>query len=113
MTAEILRSNVQSTRIWARTLTRDDTLTTAAAVAFQEAEEDAAKAAASFSAYDPPPGTDGLRSDLSALSNDVDEALGSVRIASQRSQWSRVPATAAALPRLAARLERFVHRARG
>lgn len=112
-TAEILRSNVQSTRIWTRTLERDKALTTAAAVGFREAEEDAAKAASSFAVYAPPVGSDALRSELSALGNEVEDALASVRIASQRSQWSRVPAAATPLPDLAARLERFMQRASG
>jgi hypothetical protein len=112
-TAQALRSHVQSTRIWVRTLQRGGTLRSSATVAFREAEEDATKVASGFASYQPPPGTDGLRSAMIALASDVEDALAAVRIAAQREQWSSVPEAAAPLADLSGRLRGLVERAGG
>jgi hypothetical protein len=111
-TADKLRSHVQSARLWVRTLDGDRTLRSSAAVGFREAEDDAVTDASRFAGYDPPAGTDGLRSDLTKLSSDVEDALAALRIVTQRDEWSRVPATGAPLAELSKRLDRFAKGAR-
>ena len=65
-TAEMLRSRVQTTRIWLRALADDEATTPAASVAFRESEEGASKAASSFERVEPPAGTDAVRAQARA-----------------------------------------------
>lgn len=111
LTAETLRSQVQTSRIWLRTLARDDTLRTSASVGLREAEEDASAAAASFERYDPPHGTDPLRARLSALAGETTTVLGDIRIAAHRDEWGRLDELGEPLPALADRLEALARRA--
>ena len=110
-TTETLRSQVQTARIWLRTLDRDDSTRAAAAIGFREAEEDANKATSSFESYDPPAGADQLRSEVTTLASDVTTALAELRIAAHRGQWDALPGRAAPLPELSKRLDELKKRA--
>jgi len=110
-TAEALRSQVQTARIWLRTVARDDTLLTSASVGLWEAEEDASAVASGFEGYDPPRGADELRADLSGLADETTSALGDLRIAAHRGDWGTLPRLAEPLPRLADRLQALARRA--
>ncbi len=104
-TAESLRSQVQTTRIWLSSLADDESTRPAASVAFREAEEDADKAAATFARYDPPVGTDALRSRLTSLATEVTDALAQVRIAAHRGRWEKLPERRGSLAKLSKRLD--------
>ncbi len=110
-TAETLRSQVQSTRIWLESVEDGDSTHAAALIGFLEAEQDASAVASDFEAYEPPTGTFGLRSSLSALSSDVTEALGALRIAGQQEEWAALGRLARPLARLNTELARFEERA--
>jgi hypothetical protein len=111
ITTGTLRSQVQTARIWLRTLARDDTLRTSAGVGLREADEDASAAAASFEGYDPPRGTDALRARLSTLAEETTTVLGDLRIAAQRDEWDRLDEIGQPLPALAGRLDALARRA--
>jgi hypothetical protein len=110
-TAEVLRSQVQTARIWLRTLARGDALRTSARVGLRESEEDASAAAEGFQRFDPPVGTDAVRAGLSELSSQTTARLADIRIAADRGQWARLPQLGGRLPALADRLRRFAQRA--
>lgn len=111
-TAETLRSQVQTTRIWLRTVADDESTRPAASVGFREAEEDAGNAASTFESYDPPTGTDALRRRLTTLAGEVTEALAQVRIAAHRGQWRELPQRGAALAELSERLDELEEQAK-
>ena len=106
MTLETVRSQVQTARVWEQSLDRDDAFRASAAIGFEEAEHDANKAAAKFEGYDPPPGTEDVRSDVSTLATETTTALAELRIAAHDGDWSAVHERARALEPLAVRLER-------
>ena len=110
-TAETLRSQIQSDRLWIETLRTGDATHTASLVGFAEAEQDAAAAASQFESYEPPSGTLELRATLSQLSTDVTDALAAIRIAAEQERWDRLGELAGPLPQLAARLQAFEERA--
>lgn len=110
-TAETLRSQVQTTRIWVESVEDGDTTHAAALIGFLEAEQDASAAASDFETYEPPTGTFGLRSSLSALSSEVTDALGAVRIAGQQEEWDALGRLARPLARLNTELARLEERA--
>lgn len=111
-TTETLRSQVQTTRIWLRTIADDRSTRSAASVGFREAEDDASRAASTFENHNPPHGTDSLRRQVSALAGDVTDALAQVRIAAHRGQWRELPDRGAALAELSKRLDELKRRAR-
>jgi hypothetical protein len=110
-TAERLRSQVETDSLWIRALADGDALRPTAAVAFREADEDAAAAVDEFTAIVPPAGTDELRADVGAVGADVTDALSRVRVAAERDEWDRLGEEAEDLDALGARLERLIQRA--
>lgn len=111
-TAETLRSHVETSRIWARSVADGKVTRPAALIGFLETERDASEAASDFEAFEPPDGAFGLRSSLTSLSTDVTEALGALRIAAEQERWTDVPKLARPLARLSAELGRLQERAR-
>lgn len=112
MTVETLRSQVQTTRIWLRALADDESTRHAAKVGFREAEEDAHKAASAFERYDPPTGTDALRTRLTSLAGEVTDSLGRIRIAAHRGEWRQLQQRRGPLAELSRRLEALKQDAR-
>ena len=110
-TAETMRSQVQTVRIWVRTLAEGDATHAAAAVAFTEAEEDAAAAASQFESYEPPTGTLKLRSALTGLATDTTDTLASIRIAAEQERWGSLGRLTDPLPTLATELQHLEERA--
>ncbi len=110
MTVETLRSQVESARLWVRTLEQERTTRQAAAVALREADEDASAAASEFAGWDPRGDTRALRSEITALAADVTKALAALRISAEDGQWAALPQLAAPLPRLSDSLERLARR---
>jgi hypothetical protein len=74
-------------------------------VALQEAENDAIATAGRFAGWDPPAGADGVRDTVTALGQEVVQALGALRIAAHRGRWAELDDLAAPLPSLADRLD--------
>lgn len=104
-TLETLRSQVQTARLWEESVQRDDVFRSSATVGFEEAEADANKAASSFEGYEPPAGTEDVRSDVSDIAAETTSALAELRIAARRGDWAAVHERAAPLGPLADRLE--------
>jgi len=109
--ADALRSQVQTTRIWLRTVARDESTRQAASVGFREAEEDAAAVAAAFEGYDPPSETDALRQAVSRAGDRTVASLAEVRIAAHRGEWQALPRRRDALAELARRLDELEQQA--
>jgi hypothetical protein len=109
-TADRLRSHVQSARLWTRVLAEDRAMHAPVAVGLGEAEQDALGDASAFASHDVPSGAAALRSELTELASDVEDVLASLRIATHRDDWGRLPALAAPLAELGERLERFAER---
>ncbi|MDQ3934840.1 MAG: hypothetical protein M3340_09460 [Actinomycetota bacterium] len=103
-TVEALRSQVQTARIWVRSAEDGETTREAATVGLREAEEDARKAASTFEGYDPPEGTEDLRTRVSALATETTGALARLRIATAQEDWDELTRLAEPLPGLADRL---------
>lgn len=111
LTAETLRSQVQTARIWVRELGEGNATRRAATVAFREAEADAVAAGSEFGRWDPAVGTVGLRSDVTRLAGDVVSALAELRIAAENERWDALARLARPLPGLAHELEQLARRA--
>lgn len=111
-TAELLRSQVQTARIWADAVGAGRVTHNAAAIGFADSERAAQSTAASLQSWDPPPGTGALRERLTARAADTTAALGGLRIAAHRGDWEAVPPAARELAPLARALERLEARAR-
>lgn len=109
-TARTLRSQIQTARLWARAVARDETTGAAAVVGLEDAERRAEQAAAKFAAYQPPRGTDRVRADLMRLATDVADELGRLQIAATRGDWDHVRLAEPRLERLASRIEAFRRR---
>ncbi|MDP9401644.1 MAG: hypothetical protein M3P39_12030 [Actinomycetota bacterium] len=110
-TAETLRSQAETARLWVAELADGRTFGASASVGFREAEEDATAALSGFAAYDPPPGTVALRDAVTALGNDVVNSLAQLRIAAADERWGDLGQPAARLARLGSRLDRLARRA--
>lgn len=105
--AETLRAQVQTARLWAAAVADGDTTGPAAAVGIEDGERRARAAAAKFEGYDPPQGADGVRERFSALAADATEQLSRMRIAARRGDWAAVARAEPRLERLADELERL------
>ncbi len=103
-TAETLRSQVQTARIWVRSTEDGEVTHEAATVGLRETEADANKAGSKFEGYDPPAGLVDLRARVSSLATDVTDALSTLRIATAHEEWSELPRLAEPLEDLAERL---------
>lgn len=111
-TLESLRSHVQTARLWEQSEQRDDAFRTSATVGLEEAEADANKTASKFEGYEPPSGTDDIRSEVSAVATDTTDLLSRLRIAAHRGDWDAVHENARSLEPLAERLEQLAKAAR-
>lgn len=103
-TLDYLRSQTQTARLWVEAVADGDSTHQAVTVALQEAEHDATATADRFAAWDPPPGTDGVRDTVTGLGGDVVEALATLRIAVHRGQWAGLSGLVVPLAALADRL---------
>ena len=110
-TAETLRAQVETARLWIESVHDGSATHQAATVAFQETEADAIAAASGFAAHDPPSDTDALRRDLTALGDDVESALGDLRILAHRERWAELPERPTRLAELSRRLDDLAQRA--
>jgi hypothetical protein len=111
LTAQTLRSQVESARLWVEAVESDRVTREAATVAFREAEDDAAAAASEFSAWDPIGDSRDLRSEVTALAADVSDALAALRIAAEDERWNELPHLVERLPQLAEKLDRVARSA--
>jgi hypothetical protein len=105
--AQTLRSQVQTAKIWAQAVADGKALGRSAAVGLDDNEKQAQAAASRFSAYDPPRGTDDVRSEFTSLASAVTDELARLRIAAQRGDWDEVRRAPPRLDRLAAQLGKF------
>ena len=110
-TAETLRSQVQTARLWSREVQGGRATRQAAAVAFREAEEDAEATASEFARYVPPQETEELRTALTSLAHEVTDALAELRFVAERGEWEQLEQQSVPLEPLAQRLERLAARA--
>ncbi len=110
LTAETLRSQLETTELWVRELERDRVTQQAAAVGVREAEADAVAAASEFGAWDPRGDTRFVRSRLMSLVSEATEALSEIRVAAEDGRWEALPRLARPLPRLSARFDSFARR---
>jgi hypothetical protein len=106
-TAESLRSQVETSRIWVETAADGKATHAATLVGLEEAETDATSAASKFESFEPPAGGLKLRQRFSATSDDVTAALADLRIAAQLERWQEIEGLAEPLPGLAEDLRRF------
>ncbi|MBD0338984.1 MAG: hypothetical protein ICV67_06845, partial [Thermoleophilia bacterium] len=111
MTAETLRSQVETARLWVREHVRGNVTGQAVRVSLGEAERDAAAATSRFAGWDPRGETRAVRSEVAALGTDVTETLARLRIAAEDGRWDALPALARPLARLSVRLESAARRA--
>ncbi|MDQ3856944.1 MAG: hypothetical protein M3327_00615 [Actinomycetota bacterium] len=111
MTAETLRSQVETAALWVRELDEGDVTRQASSVALREAERDATAAASKFAGWDPRGETREIRSELTLLASEVAGALARLRIAAEDDRWSELPTLAQPLPHLAQRLEAVARQA--
>ena len=87
ITAQSLRSQVQTAELWVRELEQERVTLQAATVALREAEGDAVAAASELAVWDPRGDTRPLRSELTMLANAVTDALAELRIAAEGGRW--------------------------
>ena len=104
---QTLLSQVRTARLWARALEEGRTLGPTAAVGIDDSEKQAETATSKFTAYEPPRGTDDVRTRFTTLASAVTDELGALRIAAQRREWEEVERAQPRLERLAAELEDF------
>lgn len=109
-TAEGLRSQVESARIWAKAVEDGHATRPAASIGVAEADADAAELASDFAELQPPRGTDRLRDALLRLARMATDALGAARIAADRGSWARVAALTSRLDGLSSRLDQLGER---
>lgn len=109
--AEAVRSQVETSRLWVRTVEDGKATHAAALVGLREAEEDARSAASTFQGYEPPAKGLPLRRAFSAVTTDATAALAELRIAAEQGRWEGIAATAEPLSELSTRLRRFEERA--
>lgn len=115
-TLELLRSQVQTTRLWIDALEAGKVTRPAASVAFAEAEEDARTQAGAFAVYDPPEPlerTQPLRELVSSAGDETVSLLGEVRVAATTDRWGRLAELAPRLDRCQKRLEQQAAEAAG
>lgn len=110
-TASTLSSQVVTARLWTRAVDDGETLRPSAKVGIEDTERRAESAAAKFAHYDPPPGSERVRADLTRLATETTDLLASLRIAAHRDEWEAVVAAGGELERLARDLEAFRRRA--
>ncbi|MGI8723184.1 MAG: hypothetical protein ACR2JG_13260 [Geodermatophilaceae bacterium] len=93
-TLELLRSQVQTVRLWIEAVEDEEVTHLAASVAFNEAEEDARAESATFAAYDPPDPfaeSEPVRQLVTTAGEDTVSLLGEVRVAAAADRWNRLP----------------------
>ncbi len=108
-TLELLRSQVQTTRLWIDAVEAGQVSRTAASVAFTEAEEDARTQAGAFASYDPPEPlerTQPLRELMTSAGDATVSLLSEVRVAATTDRWGRLEELAPRLDQAQQRLER-------
>lgn len=107
-TLQLLRSQVQTVRLWIDAVEEGQVTRPAAGVAFTEAEEDARAASGSFAAYDPPEPlaqTEPLRKLVAIAGDDTVSLLAELRVAAATDQWDRVAQLRPQLDQAQRRLE--------
>ena len=109
---QTLLSQVQTTRLWARAVTDDDTINAAALVAFKETESDASSATSQFERFEVPPGTQELREEYTKVGDETTSTLAEFRISAEQERWEDIAALADELPSLIKTLEEFEQRAK-
>jgi len=98
-TLQMLRSHVETARLWAEGVEDDRVLRTAASVGLTEASTDADMQSSHYSSLDPGDReSDRIWRKVSALADEAASALSDVRVDARVGRWHEV---VAALPRLA------------
>lgn len=111
-TAETVRSQIQTARIWSETESDGEATRAAALVGFEEAERDGESALSEFESYEPAPGTLAVRQELVRLASEATSRLGEMRIAAQLEDWEEIEGISRRLPRLAEQLDQLEERTR-
>ena len=112
LTAELLRSQVESARLTVRAVREQRTTHALAVVLLRDTDRDATATERDFLAWNPPAGAArGVRADVATLASDVTSALGELRIAAEDGRWKRLEAFARPLPDLRERLDALARRA--
>lgn len=87
-TAELLRSNVETTRLWLDARAADRVTSNAAEVALTETEGDADSTLSGYTAHQPPSQTaTELRSEVAAIGDRAVTLLGQIRIDARSGHW--------------------------
>jgi hypothetical protein len=87
-TVELLRSNVETTRIWLDARAVDRTTSNAVEVALTETEGDADRTLSGYTAHQPPsPTTTELRSEVATIGDRVVTLLGQIRVDARSGRW--------------------------
>lgn len=90
-TAELLRSNVETSRLWLEARAADRVTSNAVEVALTETESDADTTLSGYTAYQPPsPTATDLRGDVAAIGDRVVTLLGQIRIDARSGNWNAV-----------------------
>jgi hypothetical protein len=111
VTAELLRSQVQTARLLIQMAQSDRATSRFVTVGFEEAEADAVDTGGQFLAYDPPQRDEELRTRLEALSSETTSALAQARIAVHAGRSEELASVVDRLRRLAERLDSFAREA--
>jgi hypothetical protein len=111
-TAETVRSQVQSARIWIETHGDGEAMGAATLVGLEEADEDAQSALSEFEGYEPAQGTLAVRDELVRLASAATDKLEAIRISAQLEDWDEVERVADELPPIADRLDVLEERTR-
>lgn len=107
-TALYLRSQSRTAGMWVRALQDGQATSPATQVALEEAESDAVTTASRFAGWDPPPGTDDLRRELTGASTELTDDLAALRIAIHAGDRPGLSSAAGRLPPLEGRLTTLI-----
>jgi hypothetical protein len=104
-TVALLRSNVETTRLWLAAIDAGRATSNATRVALTETETDANSALTGYSGYQPPdPTTADVRGRVIALGDQVVALLGEIRVDARAGRWEDALGTRDELDSLSRRL---------
>lgn len=104
-TAELLRSDVETAKLWLEASRAGKVTSAAAEVALAETETAAGRRASSYASYQPPtPASTALRAEVTSLADQVVSMLGEVRVDARAGRWDDAYGATSDLARLSERL---------
>lgn len=110
-TADAVLSAVRTAQITADASSDGRTFAPYSTVALADAEGDASGAASAFESIQPPgPGSDALRDELTAITDQATSTLSTLRITARRGELDRLAEEAEPLDAIARELEAFTER---